>query len=272
MVMTVNPLVILFIQVMLFVFAICYVYSLWKHYITDRTFADAETIRLQSIQKQFPEGIFIRNEPENKFLLTILYRVQNPYDVTLEKVRFMSQYISSKIKKGKIEWIVMVPFDNVEYNRQAERLGRVFPGVTTARVAENQINEFTVGALRARGKYIIHADFLEEELERVLEQGDRHFISLTSMEVNNSAIKSTAEIILKSVEKSAAWNIFRSVHTSKYGITREIVKLCEQYDVKIISEKKDTPNEHTLVYWCWIYLCEKFVDLMYRFKLWTYRK
>lgn len=273
MIMTVSPLVIWFVKGMICLFLIGFIYSLWKYYITDKTFADAEVNRINAIQKQNPEFCFIHDKPEPKYVITVLYRIRNPYEVTLEKVRFISEYVASKVKKGKTELFFLTPFGSTEYSRQVERLGRVFPGVVHACVEEDRVREFTVAAIRARGKFIIHADFLEEELEKVLEMGDSRVLRVTSLEASNTGfIKASSEMIFKSVEKTAAWDIFRSLHTSEYGVSREIEKICEEKKVKLDAEKKESADEHTILYWCWLSLYEKFVDQMYRFNLWTYRK
>ena len=68
MIMTVSPLVIWFVKGMICLFVVGFIYRLWKYYITDKTFADSEILRISALQKHSPDFRLIRDKPEPKYV------------------------------------------------------------------------------------------------------------------------------------------------------------------------------------------------------------
>lgn len=181
---------------------------------------------------EFPQfDIYL--EPESNYLLSVIYHCESNLRVIREQITCLSNVISTSISpiKYRYEFICLVDSNEEEKYEKLKKMSRELCAIRPFIVRNSSQREhFFIGSLYSRGRILIDARFLANEIDFLLTLPmDKKYIKCIFPE-NNSPLVDFLPII---ATKNVVWSVFTKIHVVQIGCFAELELLSFRNQVQI---------------------------------------
>jgi hypothetical protein len=217
----------------------------------------------------------LHDKPADDILITVIFISSRRPEVTFERLRFLCQFMNSALDGEKSEILAFCDLGFMDWpvdqrNRLRTRFG-ARPIVVTDLADPVQV--FAAAALHACGKLIFDARGLEQGVAAGFSSFSTNTVRFVDRHPHNPYFPEAEELIPVSAGKVAAFELFRNLHLSGFGVTREFRFIAEAKGLEIeITQDEGERNmtaERSMSHGIVEKLFSMMVPLMYRTKLWT---
>jgi hypothetical protein len=269
--MVISFTVSVFIISILILLTITFLYKFIHSIFSDRTLAEEFVQRWQR-RLPHPRGRVFSSDPLPDIYLSVLFYVSSDLDITRERLRRICEYLNTNIPEKKFEILCFVPPEEIGNYSNGPSLRTQFPQVFLISDIEQPmtIRSFTCLALKARGFFLIDAEYLKEELPKLPAEPNPAYLSVIVPLSDHPCFVRSHEFIVVAAAKKAAMTVIRNLHGSEFGVGQEIELIAKEKELELnIEEKKVGAWDHALGYWIVVKLAGLMIRFMYKRKFWV---
>jgi hypothetical protein len=262
-----------FIAAVLILLAAFCLYHYIRSLLVDRTYAEECIARWQKRASHSKTPVYYES-PTSEIYLTVIYHITTRLEVTRERVRFICEFLSSKLGGRQFEILCFVSPENLTYFSQAVPLRQQFPQVAPigANEAPMTIRSFTCAALKARGIYLVEASSLEIEVAKLPKEINHGYLSFLDPMPELLYFNDLEALVLVAAAKMAALELLTSVHVAEFGLARELKIIAgKKALVMNIEQKKMKTWNRSTSYWVANKVAAAVIPLMYGSRIWVVR-
>ncbi|OHT11536.1 hypothetical protein TRFO_18986 [Tritrichomonas foetus] len=223
-----------FALLLILLFAILFVYRFFRWITNDQTLMNS--IISQYFDDRFENEEEEENEidiylrPYRKFYISVIYRCDSEICIIREQIVCLSHILSNQLhpKKQKYEFICIVPPHMHHLYEKICHLSEQLTAMRPYKVDDiTDIEEFIVGGLHSKGKFIVDARYLASELDLIKQIPENKYIKCIQPENSNKT-----KFLPIIATKDAMSSVFRQLHTTSICSFPEFEFLCFNYNVK----------------------------------------
>lgn len=219
---------------------------------------------------EIKDNIFL--EPYKNYLISVIYRCDSEISVIREQIVCLSHILSKepKMLKYRYEFICLVPPHMNQIYDKLVHLSHDFTAIRPFLISNlNDLGQFMFGGLNSRGKFVVDAGYLVDELDFILSFNyESGFVKCIKPEFqSNFKITRFLPII---ATKDSISTVFRQMHTTGIGSFAEFEFLCFNYkvtfDFKVVNYTK---IRHPMIELLYSSMIQKIIMFMYFSRYWS---
>jgi hypothetical protein len=258
-----------FIAAILLILVIGFLYKFIRSFLVDRTFAQDTIMRWQRRVPRAKGPVYFENAVGG-FYITLVFTASSDPDATRERLRALCEYLTAAIPDKKFEILCFIAGRYWDDHADGTPLHTQFPSVWPIHDGDGSvpIQLFTFATLRARGEFVINADYIETELPKLPSEPNEPYVSA----IDPLAPGGGDAILIVAAAKKAALALVKNVHVAEFGLATEIRLLAHEKSLTLNVERRRVPAcDHATGYWIVDWLAAIAVRSMYDRKLWLCR-
>jgi hypothetical protein len=263
----------LLIAAILLILVLSFLYKFIRSFLVDRSFAEDLLFRWRRHTPRGKAPLFLV-EPSAGMDLTVILYAPSSLEATRERIRAICEYLATNLPDKNFELIAVTSSDDTEIIPNSLSIHAQFPSAFVLGTMEKlrSIRSFTHVALKARGTFMIDADYLESELAKLPSENDPTYLSFIDPLPEGPYFRKTGILVLVAAAKKASIALFRNLHVGEFGLAEEIRLIAQEKKLSVNVEKKGIPSaDHAATYWIVNRLASLAVRFMYDRKLWVMR-
>jgi hypothetical protein len=238
-----------FIAAIIALFLVTFVYRLIRSLFSDVTYAENCLRTWQHRLRRPITSLYTANHVPG-FYVTILFEPSPERQSTLERLRFVQEFMANTLPRKKFEILLLA-------SARAQipplpQLREQFPSVSFVHAVcrPAPVHTWAIAALKARGAFLVHSDSLKEEIAKLPESANAIYLSFIDPEPTLPYFGGLDALVLVAAAKKAALALLANVHVVEFGLAEEYRLIAERKGLEInVERRKSARWEHAAAYW-----------------------